>query len=173
MERRVLRKINKLTGEINTIDTGGLYAPLPIPAYQVLVRMGDHAAKDVLTCLVSHLGSNGVCVFPSYTKIAEEAGISRNRIKKALEVLEEYGFIKIVKWREGKKDRNKYYIQEAAYKSGLMNKYARRHRDVIAGCRRCGQFLNVGQFGEGPSFTAHYGCGGMVKVFRKPKRQSD
>jgi hypothetical protein len=54
-----LRSINKKTGEVNSIQPGGLYAPLPIPAYQVLARMGDHKAKDVLVCLVSHLGSNG------------------------------------------------------------------------------------------------------------------
>ena len=88
--------INKTTGEINTIQPGGLYAPLPIPAYQVLARMGDHKAKDVLVCLVSHLGSNGTSAYPSYTTIAAEAGMSRNSIRKALDVLDEYGFIKTV-----------------------------------------------------------------------------
>lgn len=168
-----MRTINKRSGEINTIQPGGLYAPLPIPAYQVLARMGDHRAKDVLICLVSHLGENGTCVFPSYTTIAAEAGISRNSIRKCLDVLEEYGFIKTVYFREGKKDRNKYYIQRAAYDTGLMNKYAKRHRGVTAGCRRCGSFFDRGGYGESPRGPIHYGCGGQVVIFRKSRFSSD
>ncbi len=168
-----MRTTNKKTGEINTIQPGGLYAAFPIPAYQVLARMGEHQAKNVLMCLVSHLGMNDTCVYPSYSTIAAEAGLSRNSIRKCLNILEEYGFIKTVYFRQGKKDRNKYYIQRAVYNSGLMNKYARRHRDVIAVCRRCGKFLNRGEFGQGPSFTAHFGCGGWVKDFGRKTRKSD
>ena len=168
-----MRSINKKTGEINSIQPGGLYAPLPIPAYQVLARMGDHKAKDVLVCLVSHLGSNGTSAYPSYTTIAAEAGMSRNSIRKSLDVLEEYGFIKTVYFRDGKKDRNKYYIQRAAYNSGLMDKYAKRYRTVTAGCRRCGQFIDGGAYGEGPNGAVHFGCGGSVKVFRKRKKLSE
>lgn len=162
-----MRTINKKTGEINSIQPGGLYAPLPIPAYQVLCRMGDHKAKDVLVCLVSHLGENGTCVFPSYTTIAAEAGISRNSIRKSLDVLVEYGFIKIAQFREGNKARNKYYIQEAAYKTGLMNKYAKKQREVTAGCRRCGNFFDRGGYGNGQSGPIHFGCGGSVVVFKR------
>ena len=162
-----MQEINKKTGEINSIQPGGLYAPLPIPAYQVLARMGDHTAKDVLVCIVSHLGKNGTCSYPSYTTIATEAGVSRNTIRKSLDVLEEYGFIKTAYFREGKKDRNKYYVQEAAYNSGLMNKYAKRYRGVTAGCRRCGQFFDRGSYGVGPLGPIHFGCGGSVKVFRQ------
>jgi hypothetical protein len=163
----LMQKINKKTGEINSIQPGGLYAALPIPAYQVLARMGDHKAKDVLICIVSHLGLNGTCSYPSYTTIAAEAGMSRNTIRKSLDVLEEYGFIKTAYFREGKKDRNKYYIQRAAYDTGLMNKYAKRHRGVTAGCRRCGQFFDRGSYGVGPLGATHFGCGGSVKEFRK------
>jgi hypothetical protein len=168
-----LRTINKSTGEISTIQPGGLYAPLPIPAYQVLARMGDHKAKNVLVCLVSHLGQNGTCVFPSYTTIASEAGLSRNTIRKCLDVLEEYGFIKTVYYREGKKDRNKYYIQRAAYNTGLMNKFSKKYRDVTAGCRRCGNYFDRGSYGESPEGPIHLGCGGSVIVFRKSRKSSD
>ena len=97
--------INKTTGEINTIQPGGLYAPLPIPAYQVLARMKDHQAQRVLMSIVSHLGLNGKASFPSYTTIAREAGVGRNAIRGALDVLIQYGFIKIFGYRDGKKDR--------------------------------------------------------------------
>ena len=168
-----MRTINKTTGEIKTIQPGGLYAPLPIPAYQVLGRMGDHKAKDLLICLVSHLGENGTCVFPSYSTIAAEAGMSRNLIRKSLDVLEEYGFIKTVHYRDGKKDRNKYYIQRAAYNTGLMNKYAKKYRGVTAGCRRCGAYFDRGSYGDSPKGPIHFGCGGSVVVFRKPRKPSD
>ena len=164
-----MRTTNKTTGEINTIQPGGLYAPLPIPAYQVLGRMGDHKAKDLLICLVSHLGENGTCVFPSYSTIAAEAGMSRNTIRRSLDVLEEYGFIKTVHYREGKKDRNKYYIQRAAYNTGLMNKYAKKYRGVTAGCRRCGAYFDRGGYGDSPRGPIHFGCGGSVVVFRRKK----
>ena len=124
-----MRKIDTDTGEIFTIKPGGLYAPFPIPAYQVLTRLGDHHAARVLTCLVSHLGSNGWAVFPSYTTIAYESGVGRNSIRKSLDILLHLGFIKIITWREGREKRNIYLIQEAAYLSRIMNKYAKHYRD--------------------------------------------
>jgi len=69
-----LLSINKTTGEINSIQPGGLYAPLPIPAYQVLARMKDHQAQRVLMSIVSHLGLNAKASFPSYTTIAGKLG---------------------------------------------------------------------------------------------------
>lgn len=159
-------KINKLTGEINSIQPGGLYAPLPIPAYQVLARMKEHQAQRVLTCIVSHLGSNGRESFPSYTTIAWESGVGRNAIRKALDILIEYGFIKVFSFRQGKKDRNKYFIQDAAYNSGLMNKFAMNYRTMTAGCRRCGAGMDRGGYGASPNGPIHYGCGGSVKVWK-------
>ena len=37
-ERKVMREIDETTGEIFTIKPGGMYAPFPIPAYQVLAK---------------------------------------------------------------------------------------------------------------------------------------
>lgn len=159
-----MRKVDGNTGEIFTIKPGGMYSPFPIPAYQVLVRLREHQAARVLTCLISHLGSRGWEVFPSYTTISYEAGVSRNSIKGSLELLVELGFIKIGTWREGKKERNTYYIQEAAYNSGLMNKYARRYRDCEGVCRRCGASLDRGGFKPSGNNHVHIGCGGSVKV---------
>lgn len=163
-ESRIMRKIDKNTGEIFTIKPGGLYSPFPIPAYQVLVRLGEHQAIRVLVCLISHLGSNGWAVFPSYTTIAQESGVGRNAIRKSLDILEDLGFIKTITWHEGMKARNKYYIQEAAYNSGLMNKYARNYRDCHGACRRCGERLDRGGFRATPNGHVHLGCGGSVKV---------
>ena len=162
-----MRKIHKKTGEINSIQPGGLYAPLPIPAYQVLARMKEHQAQRVFVCIVSHLGSNGRESFPSYTTIAREAGVGRNAIRPALDILEEYEFIKIFTFRQGKKDRNKYYIQDAAYNSGLMNKFAKRYRNVSASCRRCGAGMDRGGYGLSPTGPIHFGCGGSVRVWNK------
>lgn len=160
--------INKKTGEMNSIQPGGLYAPLPIPAYQVLARMRDHQAQRVLICIVSHLGLNGRSSFPSYTTIANEAGIGRNAIRKSLDTLTEYGFIKVHTFREGKKDRNIYYIQEAAFNSGLMNKFAQQFRSFTAVCRRCGSGMDRGGYGtDSPNGPIHFGCGGSVKVISK------
>lgn len=163
-------KINKVTGEINSIQPGGLYAPLPIPAYQVLARMKDHQAQRVLISIVSHLGLNGRESFPSYTTIAKEAGVGRNAIRKALDVLVEYGFIKVFTFREGKKDRNKYFIQDAAFNTGLMNKVAISHRTFTAICRRCLAGMDRGGYGLGPAGATHYGCGGSVKVWKKDEK---
>jgi len=159
-----MRTIDKQTGEIFNIKPGGMYSPFPIPAYQVLIRLREHQTVRILTCLISHLGSNGWKVFPSYTTISYEAGVSRNNIKKSLELLVELGFIKIGTWREGKKDRNSYYIQEAAYDSGLMNKYARTYRNSVGACRRCGASLDKGGFKKSGNGNVHIGCGGSVKV---------
>jgi len=159
-----MRTIDKHTGEIFKIKQGGMYAPLPIPAYQVLIRLRDHQTARVLICLISHLGSNGWKVFPSYTTIAFEAGVSRNNIKKSLDLLAELGFIKISSWREGKKDRNCYFIQEAAYDSSLMNRYARTYRNSEGACRRCGASLDKGGFRKSGNGHKHLGCGGSVKV---------
>jgi hypothetical protein len=159
-----MRKIDKSTGEIFNIKPGGMYAPFPIPAYQVLVRLREHQAARIMTCLVSHLGSKGREVFPSYSTISHEAGVSRNSIKKSLDLLVELGFIKVGTWREGRKDRNSYYIQEAAYNSGIMNKFARSYRDCEGACRRCGAKLDRGGFKLVGANHIHIGCGGSVKV---------
>jgi len=162
-----MQKVNVITGEINSVQPGGLYVALPVPAYQVLARMKEHQAQRVFVCIVSHLGLNGRESFPSYSTIAKEAGVGRNTIKKSLDILVEYGFIKIARFRQGVKDRNKYYIQDAAYNSGLMNKFAKQYRDVTAGCRRCGSGMDRGGYGIGANGPIHYGCGGTVKVWKK------
>jgi len=136
------RKIVKKTGEIFTNKPGCMYEPFSIPAYQVLAMIGGHHASRVLTFLVSHLCSNGWAVFPAYSTIAFESGMSRNSIRKSLDVLLYLGFIKISTWKEGKKDRNLYIIQEAAYLSRLMNKYAKSYRDCFGACRQCGAKLD-------------------------------
>lgn len=160
--------INKKTGEINTIQPGGLYAPLPIPAYQVLARMKDHQAQRVLMSIVSHLGENARSSFPSYSTIARDAGIGRNAIRKSLDTLIEYGFIKVFTFREGKKDRNIYYVQEAAYNTGMMNRFAKQYRDVSAICRRCLSGIDRGGYGtDSPTGPIHFGCGGSVKIIKR------
>jgi hypothetical protein len=158
-----MRKIDKKTGEIFDIKTVGLWAPLPIPAFQVLARQKDWKAQRLLTCLVSFLGSDGYCVYPSYDKISERCGLGRNSIRKALDALEENGFIITYYFREGKKERNKYYLQESCWDSGKMNKVAIQYRTPMFKCLDCGKLIDRGGYGEGlKANKVHWGCGGPV-----------
>jgi Fe2+ or Zn2+ uptake regulation protein len=158
-----MRKIDKKTGEILDIKTIGLWAPLPIPAFQVLARQRNWKAQRLLTCLVSFLGSDGYCVYPSYDKISERSGLGRNSIRKALDALEENGFINIYYFREGKKERNKYYLQESCWDSGKMNKVAIQYRTPMFKCLDCGKLIDRGGYGEGlKANKVHWACGGPV-----------
>jgi hypothetical protein len=152
------------------IKRGGLYSPFPIPAYQVLGKAKQYQAQKVLLCLVSHLGKGSNCVYPSYTTIAKSCGMSRNSISAGLTVLFEYGFIKIFRFREGKKSRSKYYLQNACWDSSLMNEIARKQRVPIAVCIDCGVVMDRGGFGISPLGKIHYGCGGSV-IFLETKNR--
>jgi hypothetical protein len=153
------------------IKKGGLYSAFPIPAYQVLGKAKEYQAQKVLLCLVSHLGKGSNCVYPSYTTIARSCGMSRNSISAGLTVLFEYGFIKIFRFRDGKKDRNKYYIQNACWDSSLMNEKALKQRAPIAVCIDCGVLMDRGGFGISPLGKIHYGCGGSV-IFLETKNRA-
>lgn len=158
-----MQKIDKTTGEIYSIKARGLWAPFPIPAYQVLARQKDWKAQKLLTCLVSFLGSEGYCVYPSYDKISERSGLGRNSIRKALNSLENNGFVVTYYFREGKKERNKYYLQESCWDSGKMNNFASQFRTPLFKCLDCGKLIDRGGFGvDGKSNKVHWGCGGPV-----------
>ena len=158
-----MQKIDKKTGEIIPIKVKGLWSHFPIPAYQVLARQKNWKAQRLLTCFVSFLGDEGFCVFPSYDKISERSGLGRNSIRKALDSLEENGFVITYYYREGKKERNKYYLQESCWDSGMMNKVAVQYRTPMYKCLDCGEAIDRGGFGEGlKSNRAHWGCGGPV-----------
>jgi hypothetical protein len=152
------------------IRKGGLYSAFPIPAYQVLGKAKEFQAQKVLLCLVSYLGKGSNCVFPSYTTISRSSGMSRNSISAGLTVLFDYGFIKIARFRDGKKSRSKYYLQEACWDSSLMNEKARKQRAPIAVCLDCGELMDRGGFGISPLGKIHYGCGGSV-IFLETKNR--
>jgi DNA-binding transcriptional ArsR family regulator len=157
-----MRTINKVTGEINEFKVRGLWSHFPIPAYQVLAAQRYWSAQKLLTCFVSFLGSDGFCVYPSYQVISKRCGLSPNTIRKALDVLEEYGFVKTYYFRDGKKDRNKYYLQESCWDSSKMNKKALAARIPTDKCLDCGKLMDRGSYGTGTLGKVHYGCGGSV-----------
>jgi hypothetical protein len=158
-----LRTINKQTGEITTIKIKGLWSPFPIPAYKVLEKQKEWQAQRVLTCLVSFLGDSGFTVWPSYDAISARCGISRNGIRPALNVLSDNGFIKIGQWNEGKKERNKYYLQASCWESSKMNKFASAHLKPSHKCIDCGKALDGGGYGKDANARkVHWGCGGTV-----------
>lgn len=157
-----MRTINKSTGEIQSIKIKGLWSHFPIPAYQVLAEQREWSAQRLLSCFVSYLGSDGLCVYPSYKAISRRCGLSPNTIRKALTVLEENGFIITYYFREGRKDRNKYYFQESSWDTGKMNKKARTSRIPTDKCLDCGKVMDRGGYGNSPLGKIHYGCGGSV-----------
>ena len=97
--------------------------------------------------------------------------MSRNSISAALTVLFEYGFIRIHKFRDGKKSRSKYYIQDACWNTSMMNEIARKQRVPIAVCIDCGVVMDRGGFGISPLGKIHYGCGGSV-IFLETKNRA-
>ena len=163
-----MRKKNPYTGELQNIRIGGLYSALPIPAYRVLGRAKEFQAQRVLICLISFQGSAGTEVFPSYDQINKSCGIGRNQIRKALNVLVDYGFVKIFNHRtEGNKERNLYYIQECVYKVHLMKEDLRGIIKKSHRCLACAQKITKVDFAKGPEGLVHYGCGGYVVSLRK------
>lgn len=156
--------VNTETGEILSIPRGGLYAPFPIPAYKVLVAANEHIAKEVLLCLISHLGKGGRESFPSYDTISRETGRSRGSLRPALQVLYDFGFVKVYQFKKGKRRRNKYYIQDSCYQSTLMNKAALGFMPKVATCLRCRASLSRGDIGQGKESTHHFGCGGVTTM---------
>lgn len=156
------RRIDKVTGEIITIKQGGLYSQMPIPAYRALGRAGEHNAQKVLICLVAHLGSNSNRVWPSYSAITELSGIHRSLIRQSLDVLEQFGFIKIFTNTHGKKKQNVYLILDACYHVEQFNSVASKYKVTTYVCKQCAKKLSVGEFKKGPLGKIHLGCGGSV-----------
>jgi hypothetical protein len=168
MRKRMVRKIDKSTGEITALLPKGLWSPMPIPAYQVLGKANEHTAQRVLCCLISHLGDKGWLVHPSYTRIAKLCGVSRSSIRPALGVLEEYGFIKTVRIQEQQKKKvNRYYIQMSCYDTNLMDKNARAYLPKPARCLGCAKRISHGDYKNGPNGPIHIGCGSSVLTLQK------
>lgn len=146
------------------ITQGGLWSPLPIHAYRVLGKAKEHIAKDVLVCLVSHLGyaKKNKWIYPSYKTICRESGRSSNSVSKGIRTLEEFGFIrkKTIQVAQTRK-RNKYAIQESCYQTNLMGEKARSYLSVFGRCQ-CGGVVREGEYGIGLDGYHHYGCGALV-----------
>ena len=146
------------------ITKGGLYSPFPIPAYQILVEAKQHIAKDVLLCLVSHLGLGAKVAYPSYSTIALETGRSRGSISGAIKCLQDFGFIKKFQYTIDNKKHNRYYLQESCWNHDRMNKEALEYSPFIGRCA-CGQSVRLGEVGHGTKSYHHWGCGDKVKLF--------
>ena len=144
------------------LPKGSMYAPLPIPAFQVLAAANEFQAQKVLLALVLHMGKNDNCVWPSYTKIASLVGMSRASVSKGLKVLKEYEFIYTAYYREGKKSRRKYYLQQSCWDSSRMKEIAKSFRPKSARCLACLKYLDGGDFFANQEDLIHWGCGGFV-----------
>jgi len=146
------------------IDKTGLYTPFPPHAYRILIKAREHIAKDVLTCLVSHLGHSKTnkAVNPTYSTICRETGRSRTSVANGIRTLEEFGFIKVFTYRTARnRKRNRYYIQEGCYHAHLMSEMTRSFLPIFGRCQ-CGGAVRQGEYGIGGDGYHHYGCGALV-----------
>lgn len=151
--------------ETLTIGKGGLYSPFPIPAYKILVAAGQHVAKDVLTCLVSHMGKSNKKVTPSIKLIMREAGRSKSAVINGIRTLQEFGFVKKLQIRkENNKLQNIYFLQDSCWNNDRMNREAIAFAPVIGRCR-CGSAVRLGEIGLGQDSYHHWGCGDIVDLF--------
>jgi hypothetical protein len=149
--------------ETLNLGSGNLYSAFPIPAYQVLAKAKKYNAQRVLLCLVSHMGYNNRCVWPSYPTIMAESGVrNRSTLSKAITTLVEFGFIKTFHIREGKKERTKYFLQGSCWNGTYMNETARAYRPVKARCLACLLYLERGDYFFSGDDRVHYNCGGFV-----------
>lgn len=154
------------------ITRGGLYAPLPIPAYKLLIAAGEHVAKDVLVCLVSHMGRGNRKVYPSVKLIMREAGRGKTAVISAIRTLEKFGFIKKFQfWEAGNRRRSIYYLQEACWNNDRMNREAIAFAPVIGRCK-CGTAVRLGEIGVGMLAYHHYGCGDVVELLSTRSKSS-
>jgi hypothetical protein len=145
---------------------GKLYAALPIPAYKALAKAKDWPAQRVLVGLVSFAGKNQRSVYPSYTKLCQITGLARSTVSQGLTSLVEYGLVKVQRYYADGKLHNKYYLQDACWDSSKMKNGILRFTKKVATCERCGKPLDRGEFGIGPSWAVHWGCGGVVIPFK-------
>jgi hypothetical protein len=154
------------------ISHGGLYTPFPVPAYKILAAARKHVAKDVLVCLVSHLGKTKRKAYPSISLIMRESGRGRTAVIAGIRVLEDFGFVKKYQfWEPGKKLRNIYYLQDACWNNDRMNRDAMAFAPVVGRCG-CGSPVKLGEVGMGLSTYHHYGCGDVVTLLSTRKKPS-
>lgn len=154
------------------ITQGGLYSPFPIPAYRLLGAAGEHIAKDVLTCLVSHMGLGNRKVFPSISLIMKESQRARASVIAGIRTLVSFGFIRKYQfWEPGKKKRNIYYLQDACWNNDRMNRDALAFAPIVGRCG-CGAAVKLGEVGVGMLSYHHYGCGDVVELFSTRKKPS-
>ena len=172
-----IEQVNFETGEILEapnenliVRKGGLYSPLPIPAYKILGKTKQYNAQRVLTCLISHLGYRQKAVFPSYDQIAALSGVRRNDIKSALDDLIELGFIKVFQYWNNDRRFNKYYIQESCFKPHLMGEKGQSYEDCLGLCARCYKRVVVGDFFTVNNESRHYVCGGGILLNKRGKK---
>ena len=158
------------TGEIfsedNLIGPGGLYTPLGIPAYNVLWRAKEHAANNMLACLLSHRHKGSNEVWPSLETIMRKTGHGKDTILKAKETLFEFGFIKIKKIWNGKTYENHYFIQDACFHTDKLNEKARAYLIPVGSCLVCTKTLRPGDFKAEGGRMAHWGCSGNIQKIR-------
>jgi len=157
------------------LGPGSLWTAMPIPALKTLTYAGETQARDVLSALVLHSGNNTPYVFPSVETIIRFSGVGRNSIKKSVDVLVDYGFIKVKKIPKGKACRHQYQILKACFHYSDFNEVAQRFIVPKGVCGAC-QALTSGHewiANEGiindirVSIWYHINCGGRIKKLTK------
>jgi len=148
-----------------------LYAKVPVMAYNLLGDLKQYQAQKILACLCSYMDFDTYISWPGYKAIARRAGISKNSIRKGLDVLEELGFVKVSKRDTGGlRKSNQYLVKYYAYRPDLWNWEMASMLPKKGRCIDCAALVNLAQYETGPRGKhVHLGCGGRVVLFTAQK----
>jgi len=161
------------------LGPGSLWTATPIPALKTLTYADEKQARDVLGALILHSGNDTPYVFPSVETIARFSSVGRNNIKKSIDILVNYGFIKVTKIPKGKVCRNQYEILKACFHYSEFNEVAQRFIVPKGVCGACGALTSGHEWiaSEGlvnnvpVRIPYHFNCGGRIKKLTKSQSQ--
>jgi hypothetical protein len=157
------------------LGPGSLWTAMPIPALKTLTYAGETQARDVLNALVLHSGNNTPNVFPTVETIMRFSGVGNNSIKKSIDVLVNYGFIRVKKIPKGKACRHQYEILKACFHYSEFNEVAQRFIVPKGICGACGALTSGHEWiaSEGlinnvpVRIPYHFNCGGRITRLTK------
>ncbi|CAN2245569.1 hypothetical protein MCEMZLE22_01261 [actinobacterium SCGC AAA044-D11] len=161
------------------LGPGSLWTAMPIPALKTLTYAGEGQARDVLNALVLHSGNGTPYVFPTVETIQRFSRVGPNNIKKSIDVLVNYGFIKVKKIPKGKACRHQYEILRACYHYSEFNEIAKRFIVPKGICTTCWTLTSSHEWIDGDAFINdlrvrmwyHINCGGRIKKLTKTQIQ--
>ena len=123
------------------LGPGSLWAALPIPACRALTYAGHVKSSQLLFAMVLHSNDRSFAVFPSRETLARYSGVGKGSITKSIQILEDFGFIKVRKIKIGRVYRNEYEILRACWHWDEFNELASRYKVPKGHCKGCGHWV--------------------------------